>query len=327
MKWESSPVVRDERGSLPSRVGQAFDFRREPAAGGGSSTTTGIKTMHNRDDQTGSGVGDQRCAQTRSHAPLTSDNAQPTTGPKPLRLRYERVKPFGSIICGDLPAKSLILHMAQMGEGRSRAIATGAFVAESPSHEQQVPPLGLPPRQAQNRRPSGIPVSPRSGMTKRERELCEERTARSGKRVLGFQRVARGGQPVHAPPDQAVDGHYHDGHDDRRSQQQIEIAGVASPRDGSAQTNCSVRLVLQPKVLGDDASVPRAPGSGDQTGDEIRKDSGQNESAPALAAFELEQVRRFSQIGRNRHGARDYVEQNVPLRSQQQKQDGTEPQT
>ena len=135
MKWESSPVVRDERGSLPSRVGQAFDFRREPAAGGGSSTTTGIKTMHNRDDQTGSGVGDQRCAQTRSHAPLTSDNAQPTTGPKPLRLRYERVKPFGSIICGDLPAKSLILHMAQMGEGRSRAIATGAFVAESPSHE------------------------------------------------------------------------------------------------------------------------------------------------------------------------------------------------
>src|SRR5208337_879703 len=98
-------------------------------------------------------------------------------------------------------------------------------------------------------------------------------------------------------------------------------------RDGSAQTNRGVRLVLQPEVLGDDAGVPCPAGSGDQTSDEIREDSGQNESAPALNAFELEQVRRFFQIGGNRHGARDYVEQNVPLRSQQQEQDGTEPQT
>src|SRR5271166_3817277 len=90
---------------------------------GGSSTMTGIKTMHDRDDQTGSAVGNQRCAQTRSHGPLTTDNEQPTTGRKSLRLRYERVKPFGSIICGDSLAKSLILHMAQMGEDRSRAIA------------------------------------------------------------------------------------------------------------------------------------------------------------------------------------------------------------
>src|SRR5271165_3453120 len=130
---------------------------------GGSSTMTGIKTMHDRDDQTGSAVGNQRCAQTRSHGPLTTDNEQPTTGRKSLRLRYERVKPFGSIICGDLLAKSLILHMAQMGEGRSRAIATGGSWRSRPSHEKQVPPFGLPPRQAQNRRPSGTPVSPRSG--------------------------------------------------------------------------------------------------------------------------------------------------------------------
>src|SRR5271157_1383255 len=168
MKWESSPVVRDERGSLPFRAGQAFDFRREPASGGGSSTAIGIKTMRDRDDQTGSAVGNQRCAQTRSHAPLTTDNGQLTTGRKSLRLRYERVKPCVSIICRDLFAKSLILHMAQMGEGRSRPLAAGASWRSRPSHEQQIPPLGLK---------SSV------GMTTRERERCEERTAKSGSHV------------------------------------------------------------------------------------------------------------------------------------------------
>src|SRR5271166_2548722 len=256
---------------------------------GGSSTMTGIKTMHDRDDQTGSAVGDQRCAQTRSHGPLTTDNAQPTTGRKSLRFIYEHVKPLEPIIRGDLLAKSLILNMTQMGR-----VETGQ-----------------------------LPV----GMTKTERKRCEERTASREKRVLSFERIARGGQPVHPPPDQAVDGDHHDGHDNRRSQQQIEIAGVAGTRDGSAQTNGGVRLVLQPEILSDDAGVPRAARSGDKTSDEIGEDSGQNQSAPALKAFELEQVRRFSQIGGNRHGARDYVEQDVPLRSQQQKQNGTEPQT
>src|SRR5208283_4542234 len=99
--------------------------------------------MHDRDDQTGSAVGDQRCgAQTRSHVPLTTGKAQPATGRKSLPLRYERVKPSGSIICKDLFAKCLILNMAQMGGGSWRAIATGGSRRSRPSHEKQVPPLG-----------------------------------------------------------------------------------------------------------------------------------------------------------------------------------------
>ena len=43
--------------------------------------------------------------------------------------------------------------------------------------------------------------------------------------------------------------------------------------------------------------------------------------SPALAGGELEQRRSFLQVGRNRHRAGDHVEQDVPLRSQQQQQD------
>ena len=174
MKWEKKSRSAGRKRITALQGGTSVRFSTGARFRGGSSTAIGIKTMRDRDDQTGSAVGNQRCAQTRSHAPLTTDNGQLTTGRKSLRLRYERVKPCVSIICRDLFAKSLILHMAQMGEGRSRPLAAGASWRSRPSHEQQIPPLGLK---------SSV------GMTTRERERCEERTAKSGSHVSSVYRV------------------------------------------------------------------------------------------------------------------------------------------
>src|SRR5271157_3514594 len=196
MKWEKKSRSAGRKRITALQGGTSVRFSTGARFRGGSSTAIGIKTMRDRDDQTGSAVGNQRCAQTRSHAPLTTDNGQLTTGRKSLRLRYERVKPCVSIICGDLFAKSLILHMAQMGEGRSRAIATGASWRSRPSHEKQVPPLGLPPRQAQNRRPSGTPVSPRSGGQKESANVAksEQRGAKwAGSTLLECTALTRAG--------------------------------------------------------------------------------------------------------------------------------------
>src|SRR5271157_4276948 len=182
MKWEKKSRSAGRKRITALQGGTSVRFSTGARFRGGSSTAIGIKTMRDRDDQTGSAVGNQRCAQTRSHAPLTTDNGQLTTGRKSLRLRYERVKPCVSIICRDLFAKSLILHMAQMGEGRSRAIATGASWRSRPSHEKQVPPLGLPPHQAQNRRPSG----PRSALGRDDKKRARTlRRANSEERRAG----------------------------------------------------------------------------------------------------------------------------------------------
>ena len=68
---------------------------------------------------------------------------------------------------------------------------------------------------------------------------------RAEKRLLGFQCVPSRRQPVHPSPNEAVDGDDHDGHDDRGSQQQIEITGVGRTRDGRSQTNGRKGLVFE----------------------------------------------------------------------------------
>jgi len=60
---------------------------------------------------------------------------------------------------------------------------------------------------------------------------------------------------------------------------------------------------LKWKYLGYDARIPSAAGSFHQAGDEIGKDGGENDVAPALDAAQVENVGNFAELGRNRDGA------------------------
>src|SRR5208283_1503975 len=72
------------------------------------------------------------------------------------------------------------------------------------------------------------------------------------------------------------------------------------------------------KALRDDAGVPCSAGGGDQSGDQVGKDSGQKQGAPALEAAQAEHTAHFFKVRRNGAGPGDNIEEDVPLRAQQQ---------
>src|SRR6267143_3614275 len=76
------------------------------------------------------------------------------------------------------------------------------------------------------------------------------------------------------------------------------------------------------KILRNDACVPRAARGGYHAGDEIRKNSRQDEVAPAIPGAEAIDLRGFLEVGGNGHGAGDDVEEDVPLRAKKHQQHG-----
>ena len=143
--------------------------------------------------------------------------------------------------------------------------------------------------------------------------------------MLGVEAEAGFGEPVHATPDQAIDGDDDDGHDERRSTSRREVACVGGARDGRAQSDRVIGLVLEAKVLGNDAGVPRASGSGDQAGNEVGEDSRAESVCASAPSHEAEHLGGFFQVRGNRHRSGDHVEQDVPLRPEQQQDDGGRP--
>src|SRR5467141_2457553 len=76
------------------------------------------------------------------------------------------------------------------------------------------------------------------------------------------------------------------------------------------------------KILRNDACVPRAIRGGYHAGDEIRKNSRQDEVAPAIPGAEAVDLRGFLEVGGNGHGAGDDVEEDVPLRAEKHQEHG-----
>ena len=118
----------------------------------------------------------------------------------------------------------------------------------------------------------------------------------------------------------------------------VLIITVAPSRTGKFPASVA-RLITAPRpvmenvwpaefeIFGDDAGVPRAAGGGDEAGDQIRKNRRQEQLAPALHAAQVEYVADFLEIRGDRAGARDHIEQDVPLRSQQQQNNGRDAQS
>src|SRR6267143_116465 len=76
------------------------------------------------------------------------------------------------------------------------------------------------------------------------------------------------------------------------------------------------------KILRNDACVPRATRGGYHAGDEIRKNSRQDEVAPAIPGAEAVDLRGFLEVSGNGHGAGDDVEEDVPLRAEKHQEHG-----
>lgn len=105
---------------------------------------------------------------------------------------------------------------------------------------------------------------------------------------LGFETVTRLGQGVHSAPDEAVDGHHGGGHHDGGGKKKLEVAGVGSLADGGSQSNGCVNVSLQLGVFRYDARIPGTARGCHETGDEIRKDSRQDQLLPACDSGEPE---------------------------------------
>src|SRR5260370_4630267 len=76
------------------------------------------------------------------------------------------------------------------------------------------------------------------------------------------------------------------------------------------------------KIFRDDAGVPGAARSGHHSSDEIRKNAGQNEVAPAIPGAEAVNLRSFLEIRGTGKGAGDDVEKDVPLRAEEHQEHG-----
>src|SRR5229473_2320661 len=156
----------------------------------------------------------------------------------------------------------------------------------------------------------------------RYRIILDKWESASGKGRLRLQLEARRGEAIEAAPQQAVDEHDNGGHDERRSEQHIEAAGVAGAADGAAESRGRNDSALEMKIFRDDAGVPGAARSGHHAGDEIRKNAGQDEKTPAIPGAETIDLRGFLKVGGNGHGAGDDVEEDVPLRAEEHQEHG-----
>ena len=106
-----------------------------------------------------------------------------------------------------------------------------------------------------------------------------------------------------------------------------EVAAVRGLADHRAQSHGREGLAAKVEVLGDDAGVPGASGGRYETGDQVGKDSRQEQLSPALHPLQAIDVADFFQVGGNGAGPGDDVEQDVPLRAEQQQHDGADPQS
>src|SRR6266516_1605187 len=177
--------------------------------------------------------------------------------------------------------------------------------------------LRATPTEMSSRTRSGFPL----GMVK---SWDTWRASHNSSFVISFaQREAFFGEPVAPAPYGTIEGdHEHRHHEDGRGEAR-KVGARRGPADLCAETRGLERLQLERDVVGDDASVPSAPGGGDPAGDEVWKPSRKVERAKAIPARKSIAARDFFQIGRNRHRTGDDIEQNVPLRAQKHQQNDT----
>ena len=106
----------------------------------------------------------------------------------------------------------------------------------------------------------------------------------------------------------------------------MKIATLSGLANGCTQPRGHKRLALILHILGNNAGIPRTAHRCDPTGQQAWKNGRQNQVPPALPERKPRQPRYLPEFTRDRVAARNDVEQDVPLGSQQQQDHRTGPQ-
>src|SRR6185437_2647337 len=146
-------------------------------------------------------------------------------------------------------------------------------------------------------------------------------TSSSGGRVTSsMARLSKAeaalGKGVEPAPEQPVEQSDDDRHDGDAEHDAREIALVGGFSDIGADAVRRHSLILPSHIFGDDRGVPRAAGGGDRAGEVIRRHAGQHHVAPPAPAADAQVRRRLSQVVGKRRRAADGVEDDVPLRAE-----------
>ncbi|GCC44401.1 hypothetical protein chiPu_0028598, partial [Chiloscyllium punctatum] len=121
---------------------------------------------------------------------------------------------------------------------------------------------------------------------------------------------------VERSPQQAVKQRDQNAHDDDAEHDPGKVAGLGRVRDIGAETGGDEMGVAPARDLRDDRGVPGSARRGDRAGDVIGEDAGQHDLDPPSPSSEMKAVGGLAQVGREGGGARDHIEQDVPLGAQ-----------
>ena len=141
--------------------------------------------------------------------------------------------------------------------------------------------------------------------------------------TLAFELESSLGETIKAAPDKTIRDDDGRGERDSASQEKIEILGIGRTGDECANSNRGICLAFEVEVFRDNARVPGTAGCGDEAGHKEWEYARKNQLLPALPATQAENGCGFFEIGGDRHSTGDYIEQDVPLRAEQKKNDGT----
>src|SRR5258708_11681611 len=127
---------------------------------------------------------------------------------------------------------------------------------------------------------------------------------------------ALGGDVVEPAPEQSIEYNDIDAQHCDAESDALRIADFGPVGDIGADAGRGQRRVAPLHHLRHDAGVPRAAGGGDRAGDVGREDARQDDAPPPQPACDPEIVGGVSEVAGQRGGARDDIEENVPLRAE-----------
>src|SRR5260221_6714896 len=127
---------------------------------------------------------------------------------------------------------------------------------------------------------------------------------------------ALGGDVVEPAPEQSIEYNDIDAQHGDAESDALAMPDFGPVADIGADAGRGKRRVAQLHHLRHDAGVQRAAGGGDRAGDVGREDARQDDAPPPQPACDPEIVGGVSEIAGQRGGARDDIEENVPLRAE-----------
>src|SRR5581483_1448410 len=102
-----------------------------------------------------------------------------------------------------------------------------------------------------------------------------------------------------------------------RRNKQVEVPRICRTADSSAKSHGRVNVSFEMEIFRNDAGIPSSARCCNQSSSQVRKDAGKDKPSPSCHRAKFEYCGDFLQVTGDGNRARDHIEENVPLRSQQ----------